>query len=306
MAEFQGIETVDRMWHATCNVDEEEAPMTKKAKRCRVFGAAGLAATLGLAACAAGPMRMAARPGPAKLAQEPGPYGTTISVYDPALYGPDAPLSQIIAARRLRLRDGKLLQAVLLVNKGQERLELWVKRRMIKAYRIQLGWHPLGPKLRQGDQKTPEGTYLVCAHRTSPYYLALWLSYPNAEDARRGLRSGLIDPAQYERILKALDAGRCPPADTSLGGAILVHGQWPELTAEMARKHEAHPSTLPPGWRRGDADPADFREYQDWTDGCIALFNPDDRELYEYIPDGATVVIAANAAVTRPRPLPRR
>jgi hypothetical protein len=270
------------------------------------LGAAGLAAAIGLAACAAGPLRMAARPGPAKLAEKPGPGGTTIAVYDPALYGPDAPLARIIAVRHLRLRDGKLLDPLLLVNKGQRRLELWVKRRMIKAYRIQLGWHPVGPKLRQGDQKTPEGTYFVCAHRPSSYYLALWLSYPNAADAQRGLRSGLIDPAQYAEILKALDAGRCPPADTALGGAILIHGQWPDLTEEMARKHAAHPSTLPPGWRPGDADPADFREYQDWTDGCIALFDPDDRELYEYIPNGATVVIAANAAVTLPRPLPRR
>jgi lipoprotein-anchoring transpeptidase ErfK/SrfK len=51
----------------------------------------------------------------------------------------------------------------------------------------------------------------------------------------------------------------------------------------------------------GDADPAAMREYQDWTDGCIALFNPDIRELYEFVPDGAEVTIVSNAAITPPK-----
>jgi hypothetical protein len=270
------------------------------------LGAAALAAAFGLGACAAGPMRMASRPGPARAAEKPGPWGTTIAVYDPSLYGPDVPLARIVAERRLRLRNGKLRDARILVNKGQRRLELWVKRRMVKAYRIQLGWHAHGPKVRQGDLRTPEGTYLVCAHRPSTYYRGLWLSYPNAADARRGVKEGLISAAQEKAILVALKKGQCPPMDTRLGGAILIHGQIAELTAEMTRKHAADPGSLPPGWLPGDANPAEMKEYQDWTDGCIALFNPDDRELSEYIADGTKVIIVANAAVTRPRPLVRR
>jgi hypothetical protein len=280
--------------------------MSDRAFRRTIPVMAGLAVALFLASCAPGPMRLASRPGPARPAEKPGPWGTTIAVYDPALYGPDVPLARIVAARRLRLRDGKLRDARILVNKAQRRLELWVKRRMIKAYRIQLGWHAQGPKARQGDQRTPEGIYHVCAHRPSTYYLGLWLSYPDADDARRGLETGLIGRDEYEAILKDLKAGRCPPMNTRLGGDILIHGQIGELTAEMARKHAADPSTLRPGWRPGDADPTAFREYQDWTDGCVALFDPDDRELYEYIADGTEVIIAANAAVTRPKPAVRR
>lgn len=267
---------------------------------------AAFAAALGLAACAAGPVRMASRPGPSRPAEKPGPWGTTVAVYDPTLYGPNMPLARIVAERHLRLKDGKLRNARILVNKAQRRLELWIKRRMVKAYRIQLGWHAQGPKRRQGDQRTPEGSYFVCSHRPSSYYLGLWLSYPNAADARRGLDEGLIGPAEYRAILEDLDAGRCPPMGTRLGGDILIHGQIGELTAEMAKKQAANPSSLPPGWRPGDADPEAFREYQDWTDGCVALFNPDDRELYEYIADGTEVIIAADAAVTRPKPSPRR
>jgi murein L,D-transpeptidase YafK len=184
------------------------------------------------------------------------------------------------------LRDGKLDQALLLVNKAQRRLELWVGRRMVKTYRIQLGWRAHGPKELQGDQRTPEGDYFICAHRPSTYHLGLWLAYPSADDARRGLGTGLIGRAEYEAILKSLAAGECPPQGTRLGGAIIIHGQMPELTSSLARKHRADPSSLPSGRRPGDADPAAMTEHQDWTDGCVALFNPDVRELYEFIAEG--------------------
>ncbi len=271
-----------------------------------VLAMAGLAVSLGLAACAAGPARIAARPGPARAAERPGAWGTTIAVYDPALYGPERPLARLAAERHVRLEGGKIRKARLLVNKAQRRLELWVGRRMLKAYRVQLGWRAHGPKERQGDQRTPEGRYVICAHRPSAYHRGLWLDYPNEADARRGLRSGLIDAGAYRTILDALAAGDCPPAGTRLGGAILLHGQLPELTAEMARRHRADPKSLPPGGLPGDADPAAMTEYQDWTDGCVALFDPDIRELDAFLADGTEVIIVANAAVTRPRPDRRR
>jgi murein L,D-transpeptidase YafK len=171
---------------------------------------------------------------------------------------------------------------------------------MIKAYRIQLGWRAHGPKERQGDRRTPEGAYFICGHRPSAYHLGLWLAYPNAADARRGLGSGLIGPGEYGGILDGLAAGACPPQETKLGGAIIIHGQLPELTAELSRRHQANPSSLRAGGRPGDADPATMKEFQDWTDGCIALFNPDIRELYEFVADRTEVIIVANAAVTRP------
>ena len=273
----------------------------RSARRSAVRRPAVLLAILVLVSCAAGPMRMAGRPGPVRPSERPGTWGTTIALYEAPLYGPERPLARIIADRRLPLRDGKLRNARILVNKAQRRLELWAGRDMIKAYRIQLGWRAHGPKERLGDQRTPEGTYFICDHRPSAYHLGLWLAYPNSADARRGLGTGLIGPAEYETILEKLAAGVCPPQDTKLGGAIILHGQLPELTASLARKHRADPSTLRPGWRPGDADPTAMREFQDWTDGCAALFNPDIRELYEFIADGTEVIIVANAAVTKPK-----
>jgi murein L,D-transpeptidase YafK len=221
------------------------------------------------------------------------------------MYGPERPLAELIEEYRLPVEGGKLKDPLLLVNKSQRRLELWVGRRMVKAYRIQLGWNPHGRKIRQGDQKTPEGRYFVCARSPSTYYLSLWISYPNLEDARRGLKSGLITGPEYEAISAALEKRACPPQNTRLGGDLLFHGQQPEFTAELARAHRARPETLRPGLRAGDADPAAVLEYQDWTDGCVALFNPDIRELYELVPDGAPISIVAEAKVTLPS-RPRR
>jgi murein L,D-transpeptidase YafK len=271
-----------------------------------IVGGAVLASAILFVSCAAGPMKMAARPGPGRPSERPGAWGTTIALYDQSLYGPDRPLARIVRERRLRLLDGKLANARIIVNKAQRRLELWAGRRMVKAYRIQLGWRAHGAKTRVGDLRTPEGRYVICAHLPSTYHMALWIAYPNADDARRGLEAGLISPEVYLSILEKLAAGACPPQDTVLGGAILIHGQIPELTAELARKHRTDPATLNPGWRPGDADPAAMKEYQDWTDGCVALFNPDIRELYEFVAEGTPVIIVANAAVTRPRPKARR
>jgi len=258
------------------------------------------AAVLLLVSCAGGLRMASSLPGPERPAERVGAWGITVALYDPALYGPERPLAQLIKDYQLALDRGKLKNSGLLVNKAQRRLELWVRRKMVKAYRIQLGRKPQGTKRREGDQRTPEGKYFVCGHSSSIYYRALWLSYPNADDARRGFESGLIRTDEYKAIMDRLAAGVCPLQNTKLGGEILIHGQIPELTEQLSRIQRAKPGTLRQGLRIGDADPAAMREYQDWTEGCIALFNPDIRELYEFIPDGTEVTIVANAAITAP------
>lgn len=258
------------------------------------------AVSMTLISCVVGPPAPITLPTPPSPAARPGPWDTTYALYDPALFGPERPLADLIAAYGLRLRDGKLRDARLLLNKAQRRLELWVGRRMIKAYRIQLGQNPTGPKVRQGDSRTPEGEYFICTHCRSTFYLALWISYPNLDDARSGLEAGRINQRQLEEIGVALKKGECPPQDTNLGGRLLLHGQLPEYTAGLARDHRRRPGALRPGLQVGDAEPSEVREFYDWTDGCAALFNPDVRELYEFIPDGAPLTIVANGPVTPP------
>ena len=173
---------------------------------------------------------------------------------------------------------------------------------MVKAYRIQLGIVPRGAKVRQGDRKTPEGDYFVCAHSKSSYYLALWISYPNLTDARRGLAEGRIGPGESEEVAGALAAGRCPPQRTKLGGRPSHPRPASGVRGGGRRGPRAGSVPLRKGLRAGDVDPAAVREYQDWTEGCVALFNPDIRELYEFVPDGTPIRIVANGPITPPRP----
>jgi murein L,D-transpeptidase YafK len=56
---------------------------------------------------------------------------------------------------------------------------------VLSRHRISLG-SPLGTKLKQGDKKTPEGTYTIRDIRgDKKYYKEILISYPNAEDRQR-------------------------------------------------------------------------------------------------------------------------
>lgn len=76
----------------------------------------------------------------------------------------------------------------ILVEKGQRRMTLFSHDVPIRVYRIALGTHPVGPKQREGDGRTPEGHYLIDGRNgATPFHRALHLSYPNAEDRNRAL-----------------------------------------------------------------------------------------------------------------------
>jgi len=84
--------------------------------------------------------------------------------------------------------------------------------------------HPVGPKRQRGDRKTPEGWYRTSDKPASSFYHAMWISYPNAQDADIGLGNRKITQAQHDAITSADKAGRLPPQDTGLGGDLLIHG----------------------------------------------------------------------------------
>ncbi len=74
----------------------------------------------------------------------------------------------------------------ILVEKARRRLTLFHADQALKEYRVSLGRQPVGAKEREGDGKTPEGTYRVVEHkRNSGYHRALRLSYPEPHDVRR-------------------------------------------------------------------------------------------------------------------------
>jgi murein L,D-transpeptidase YafK len=90
----------------------------------------------------------------------------------------------------------------IVIVKHKRVLRLMQHGHVIATYPVALGPHPIGPKEREGDGRTPEGFYIIDYRtRDTGYYLALHLSYPNEIDQVLA-REDHVDP----------------------GGAIFIHG----------------------------------------------------------------------------------
>lgn len=145
-----------------------------------------------------------------------------------------------------------------LVEKSDRRLTVFDGKRPVKTYRCTVGSNP-GDKTREGDRCTPQGEFYVCVKNPkSRFTRSLGLSYPDIEDAARGLRDGLISRKHHDLIVAAINKGTRPPWKTPLGGEIMIHG------ANNGREGTA---------------------------GCIALEDDEIRELYPAIPLHTPVTI---------------
>ena len=72
---------------------------------------------------------------------------------------------------------------MIVVWKSKRKMSLFYNRKLIKTYRIRLGFNPIGHKKREGDGKTPEGRYFITHHNpNSAYHKSLGISYPNSKD----------------------------------------------------------------------------------------------------------------------------
>ncbi len=92
------------------------------------------------------------------------------------------------------------------VYKAERRMELWHHDRMLRAFRVDLGY-PNGHKQQEGDRRTPEGRYYIDRRNpNSRFHLSIGISYPNAEDRARAAARGV-----------------------SPGGDIFIHGRGPRF-----------------------------------------------------------------------------
>lgn len=138
------------------------------------------------------------------------------------------------------------------IYKSAHRMEAWSGKRLLKVYKVAIGSGGKGPKLFQGDNRTPQGTYRVVGrHRSRRYHLFLLLSYPNARDRarwQRNRRQGKV------------------PRGRGVGSAIGIHGE------------KQGYAWLPHKW-------------VDWTQGCVAVDNEEIEELYRAVVTRARVEI---------------
>ncbi|MBT2773701.1 L,D-transpeptidase family protein [Halomonas sp. ISL-60] len=90
-----------------------------------------------------------------------------------------------------------------LVIKEERKLYLLRDGEPYREYGIALGGNPVGHKKEEGDQRTPEGDYVLdWRNPNSMAHLSLHVSYPNEEDQAQAEARGV-----------------------SPGGMIMIHGQ---------------------------------------------------------------------------------
>jgi murein L,D-transpeptidase YafK len=90
----------------------------------------------------------------------------------------------------------------ILILKSERKLQLMHAGKVFKTYKVALGPRPIGHKEREGDGRTPEGTYVIdYRNARSQFHRALHVSYPNAIDRAAARKRG-VNP----------------------GGMIMIHG----------------------------------------------------------------------------------
>ena len=92
---------------------------------------------------------------------------------------------------------------LVVVSKSEKKLFLYSKGNMINQFNVVFGANPIGHKVQEGDERTPEGDYILDYKKpNSSFYKAIHISYPNENDIEKAKKLG-VNP----------------------GGFIMIHGQ---------------------------------------------------------------------------------
>ncbi|MGB6064221.1 MAG: L,D-transpeptidase [Desulfomonilaceae bacterium] len=162
----------------------------------------------------------------------------------------------------------------IVILKQRHILEFHQNGKPVRTYRVCLGLNPLGSKRVTGDAKTPEGEYFICyKNAASRFHRFLGISYPSAADAQTAFESGLISLDKRDYIVNTLRTGKAPPWDTTLGGWVGIHG-YPSDENERKWVTLLYPKP------------------DDWTDGCIAMWDFEIEELFSKVSLGTPVIIS--------------
>jgi len=114
----------------------------------------------------------------------------------------------VLLVSSLAFATGKEQADRIVILKSKRSLTLMSGDKVLKTYLVALGGKPVGPKERQGDHKTPEGSYVIDQKNAhSQFHLSLHVSYPSAVDRAK---------ARKMRV--------------SAGGDIMIHGLPPSFS----------------------------------------------------------------------------
>jgi murein L,D-transpeptidase YafK len=154
--------------------------------------------------------------------------------------------------KRAATSDGPVGDISIIIDKSDYELSVYDEKGWYATYPVVFGNNGLDDKKMEGDKKTPEGSFRIVRKRVhEKWYRFLALDYPTKES--------------WEKFKQRKQKGEIP-ASAGIGGAIGIHGTWPN---------------------------EDFiiDKFKNWTLGCISMKKDDVLEIYGYTPIGTSVVI---------------
>ena len=140
----------------------------------------------------------------------------------------------------------------IIVDKSDYELKVYDDEGWYATYPIVFGSKDLSDKMREGDKRTPTGTFKVIIKKIHQKWgPELLLNYPTDESVRRF----------NERKAKGII-----PANSRIGDGIAIHATRPQEE-----------------WT--------IDNFYNWTDGCVSVKYTEMKDLFSYIPVGTPVTI---------------
>ena len=161
-------------------------------------------------------------------------------------------LSHATLVKKPPLTDSAENPYYIIIDKSDYELKVYDDEGWYATYPVVFGGKDLGDKMKEGDRKTPNGTFKVILKKINPRWGAeLLLDYPNA--------------ASYQKFNERKQKGLIPK-NARIGDGIAIHAtrQEEEWTVD---------------------------NFYNWTDGCISVKYTEMKDLYSYIPVGTPVTI---------------
>lgn len=140
----------------------------------------------------------------------------------------------------------------IIVDKSDYELKVYDDEGWYATYPIVFGSKDLSDKMREGDKRTPNGSFKVILKKIHEKWgPELLLDYPNDESYQRF----------YDRKARGV-----LPKGAKIGSGIAIHATRPEEE-----------------WT--------IDNFYNWTDGCVSVKYTEMKDLFSYIPIGTPVTI---------------
>jgi murein L,D-transpeptidase YafK len=140
----------------------------------------------------------------------------------------------------------------IIVDKSDYELKVYDDEGWYATYPIVFGSKDLSDKMREGDKRTPDGSFKVIIKKMHPKWgPELLLDYPNE--------------VSYQRFKERKQKGLIPK-NAKIGNGIAIHATRPQEE-----------------WT--------IDNFYNWTDGCVSVKYTEMKDLFSYIPVGTPVTI---------------